>query len=515
MWIRLFLFLLVLVVTMLVGVVAILMVSGTFTMGLAQSEELVMNDLTYLSTGISEHLGLLSQHAVGFSESLSASIENRLKNHGKSPSHIKYYPELLEDILSEEFERTLSWLLRSNSSGVFVILDATINPALSYAETSKAGLYIKNMEPNIVNSSTPNIHIIRGHPNIARKNMLPLHAQWEMEFDVTDASYFTLPLQASSSTKNLSLSRLYFWTTPVILPGTSEQVMLCSVPLIDSEGNPFGVCGLEISAMLFKLSYAPQNNIYSRAFSVLFCPDDNIIDLSHSLIAGGYSMRNRARNNSHLKIVKGKSSFYSYISDYEDSFLGIHTPVKLYPKDSFFSDQQWMIAIMIPRDDIVNSISRLNIMLFSLLILLLVIGIMISLYLSQRFIKPISQGIDIIKSTGFDDNTSTNIPEIDDLIEFLASQDKKLSQKAVKEPAAPSLLNEFIKNVKTLSPAEKAVFDLYVKGHTAKEIAHILSLSINTIKTHNKRIYMKLNVGSREELLLYINMIKDIGGEFK
>ena len=50
---------------------------------------------------------------------------------------------------------------------------------------------------------------------------------------------------------------------------------------------------------------------------------------------------------------------------------------------------------------------------------------------------------------------------------------------------------------------------------TAKEIASILCLSINTIKTHNKRIYAKLNVNSREELLLYINMLKEAGKELK
>ena len=392
-------------------------------------------------------------------------------------------------------------------------MDATVNPALSNAENSRAGLYVKNMEPNIINSFTPNINILRGHPNIARKNLLPLHAQWEMEFDITDAPYYHLPLQASSD-RDLSLSQLYLWIPPSVLPGTSDKIMLCSVPLIDSDGKAFGVCGLEISAMLFKLSYAPHNNTYNRAFSMLFCPENQVISLRQSLIAGAYSMRNSPRDSSTLKIVKSKNSFFSYTSDDQNSFLGIHTPIKLYPEDSVFSDQQWMVAIMIPRDDIVKSISSLNVMLSSLIIMLLAIGIMVSFYLSKRYIRPISQGIDIIKSTNFDDNISTNIPEIDDLIEFLASNDKKLLQKATKGQIAPPLLDEFMNNVLTLSPAERAVFDLYVQNYTAKEIANILSLSINTIKTHNKRIYMKLNVGSRQELLLYINILKDIGREF-
>ena len=105
------------------------------------------------------------------------------------------------------------------------------------------------------------------------------------------------------------------------------------------------------------------------------------------------------------------------------------------------------------------------------------------------------------------------IPEINDLIEYLTIHEKKLHYQNNDNHIPPSMLEEFANNTKTLSPAEQAVFNLYIEGYSAKEIASILSLSINTIKTHNKRIYMKLNVGSRKELLLYINMLKDIGRE--
>ncbi len=66
-----------------------------------------------------------------------------------------------------------------------------------------------------------------------------------------------------------------------------------------------------------------------------------------------------------------------------------------------------------------------------------------------------------------------------------------------------------------MSPAEQSVFHLYAKGLSYKEIAEQMYLSINTIKTHSKRIFAKLGISSREELLLYINMLKEIGVEIK
>lgn len=512
---RLFLFLLVLVLTMLIGVIAILFVSGTFSAGLSQSEKLVQNDLNYLSNSISEQFGLISQHAVEFSKSLSSRIETQLQENGYTTFDLQEHPELLKGLLSLEFESTLSSVLRSNSSGGFIVLDATINPALANAENYKAGLYIKNMEPNIINSSSPNIHILRGHPRIARINSLPLHAQWDMEFNIMDAIYYHRPLQkAKDLVGEGSLSEFYYWTPPFIMPGTSEEVMLCSVPLIDSNGNVFGVCGLEISGMLFKLSYMPNNSIYNSSFSMLFLPEDGNIHTNRAFIAGGYSIRSSSKGLDNLKIIKSKKFFFSYQADEENSFLGLHTPIKMYPEGSAFSDDQWMVGIMIHKEDIVKSIFRLNFILSSLLILLLTAGIILSFFLSRKYIRPIFHGFDIIKSKKIHEHGNVKIPEINDLIEFLSTNENILEE-ANREQIPIPLLEEFVNNTKDLSPAERDVFYLYVQGYTAKEIANILSLSINTIKTHNKRIYMKLNVGSRKELLLYINMLKDIGREFQ
>jgi len=73
------------------------------------------------------------------------------------------------------------------------------------------------------------------------------------------------------------------------------------------------------------------------------------------------------------------------------------------------------------------------------------------------------------------------------------------------------MFREFSRKLETLSRAEKQVFNLYVQGYDAKEITEILCLSINTIKTHNKRIYYKLGVSSRKELMVYLRKMREKG----
>ena len=333
-----------------------------------------------------------------------------------------------------------------------------------------------------------------------------------MEFDISAAPYYHKPLAAAAANPHLPLSRLYYWSGALILPGTSEEIMICSAPLVDSQGNVFGVCGFEISEMLFKLSYMPANRNYNHLFCVLAPIADNSLDLKRSLLAGGYSARVTARERSVLQIIKNRRYFYSYQENMGTTYLGLHEPVKLYPDDSVFAVEHWGLAILIPREDIVDSVTYLNVLLFSLLTLLIIAGVICSFVFGQKlFIKPITNGLDLLKSENLATAPKTKIPELDDLIEFLSLRNKELSQKAEQENISLAILDQCLANIKQLSAAERAVFDLYTEGYTAKEIARKLFLSINTIKTHTKRIYTKLNVTSREELLLYVQMLREIG----
>jgi DNA-binding CsgD family transcriptional regulator len=53
-----------------------------------------------------------------------------------------------------------------------------------------------------------------------------------------------------------------------------------------------------------------------------------------------------------------------------------------------------------------------------------------------------------------------------------------------------------------LSPREKQVFKLFLDGLINKEIAVQLKITEKTVKFHNTRIYKKLGVKSKYDLLL-------------
>ena len=289
--------------------------------------------------------------------------------------------------------------------------------------------------------------------------------------------------------------------------------MICSAPLIDSQGNVFGVCGLDISKMLFKLAYKPPISDYNSLIYILASYNGSIINLREAMIAGAYSSRIMSKRESPLSISQTKGTFHSYHQGEDNSFWGLHTPIHMYPEGSSFADQQWIAVVMIPEEDIVLSMTRFNMLLISLLLILVIVGIAASLIISKRFLKPISKGLELIKSEDLSKAPRTNIPEIDDLIEFLAHRNQKLYEGAKQKNLSFTLLDEFARNTESLSPSERSVYELYAQGYTAKEIAETLCLSMNTIKTHSKHIYAKLNITSRAELLLYVNLLEEVDKE--
>lgn len=53
-----------------------------------------------------------------------------------------------------------------------------------------------------------------------------------------------------------------------------------------------------------------------------------------------------------------------------------------------------------------------------------------------------------------------------------------------------------------LTPRESEILDLLVKGHLYKEIGAECEISLHTVRTHLRRIYKKLHVGTRTEAVV-------------
>ena len=75
-------------------------------------------------------------------------------------------------------------------------------------------------------------------------------------------------------------------------------------------------------------------------------------------------------------------------------------------------------------------------------------------------------------------------------------------------PGMEDMFHSFAEKVKTLSSAERRILNYYIDGYEIAEIPDLAFISIHTVKKHNRSIYQKLNVSSRDELMLYIELFR-------
>ena len=78
-------------------------------------------------------------------------------------------------------------------------------------------------------------------------------------------------------------------------------------------------------------------------------------------------------------------------------------------------------------------------------------------------------------------------------------------------PDMEDLFHAFAEKVKTFSVAEWLILNYYIEGHDTADIPDLAFISIHTVKKHNRSIYQKLDIASRDELMLYIELFRCCG----
>ena len=75
-------------------------------------------------------------------------------------------------------------------------------------------------------------------------------------------------------------------------------------------------------------------------------------------------------------------------------------------------------------------------------------------------------------------------------------------------PDMEALFQSFSRRAATLSAAEKRILKYYIEGYEIAQIPEMAFVSIHTVKKHNHSIYSKLDIASRDELMLYIELFR-------
>ena len=487
-------------------------------------------ELAIITDKIADEFGRISLGGIAMAEEIAKQSDAFFIEHGITAAELSAHPELLESLLGEHMQSLISTVNNRYCGGVFILLDATVG---SGSETSKAGVFLKKTQPTYTSTTGVDIHYLRGPAQLARDNGIMLLGQWRMEFDIDGQEFWTKVMDTARQNPETALSRLYYWSGRITLKGNSESGFLLCVPLRSGDGTVFGICGIEVSDRLFKSLYTPEGGSFENIFTVMAPVCEDGFCTSKGLIAGNYYLTGKHWDYD-LSVTDSHEDFV-HLSGGGENYSGKSDSIRLYPGGSPYEEDSWVAAILMPQDILHNAVKGNSAYFKVTVVVLLLVSIGASVFISKRYLRPVNDALASIHSRAYDETKAVPYSEISDLLEFLAANDRAHSEEVARldkenrevrskfdmaqthithlaEEKLPEVDSDsfemFTQCLRTLTPKERSIFDLYMEGKSAKEILVLADINQNTLKFHNKNIYSKLGVTSRKQLLEYAALMK-------
>ena len=523
MWRKLLLYMLTLVL-----VVVVFVFFGLFFVGqFSTTTEKYANNLTFqnefYTRQIEKYFDDLSMMSEMLASDSSAIIDEYLTENEIHMSALNDSQLYTEGVQKALFPKLKEELLKADASGAFIMLNATVNTGEADSDKSRTGLYFQR---STLDRTDETLLLFRGSAELGRKNGVMPHRKWRLEFK-TDF----VPQTKKFFNETIVEEKNSLLTDIFTLNGTSEEAMAFLTPLFGADGSYYGVCGFEISKNYFKDFFAQPTRLEQLTCTFSKTTEDGRIDCDNVFWAGvfnGYSLKPNGT------LVPKKMSDALFELAGENTFVAAGKEVTI-------CGTAYTLIAMQPKSEFDKTVAINVAKIVSVCFLLVFSAVMLCVVFSRKFVSPVIKSLERIRMQEHA-GTKSDIIEIDDLFVYLAGQDKLREietenlkrrneelaivtetqnneigkRQAEIDRLAYSRKNEidpddyeaFRIGIKELTKTEKTVFDLYLQGKTANEIAAALNIRESTLKFHNHNILEKLGVSSRKQLLRYATLLK-------
>ena len=458
----------------------------------------------------------VSVMGVHLSEDMTALIEERVKDFDA----LSGSADALEQLEASMLGPLCQYVQQADCSGGFVLLSVSLNP--DAAADSFSGLYVQRSNAE---HTTSDLLLYRGMADIGRQHRVMPHRKWAQEFCPADFPGLADQLEAVSA----PIERACRTTELLTLPGTTEQAILLSVPMVGADGRVYGLCGFSVNQTYFSAHHAQPSAVSSLACVLSDAAEG--LDIQKGLLtypAGGFCFV-----PDELLAEKSLRGGLSAFVGTELSFVGISEPFTVAAGDEAPHD----LTVLIPKSDYDRALLKSRLEAAGVLMLLLFFAVSCCLFYTRRYLRPILRDIERLKDESggtqmtFDElqpvsarlrshEQTITVLETEKLdlqgqVEHMQSQvvdtqeqlDDSLAEirrlaYLGKKELDPADYQKFLEGYAKLSSKELEICAALAKGLSARQCAEQTGNALSTIDTYRKRVYGKTNIHRVRQLRL-------------
>ena len=513
---RLFLYMGALAVLLMAVLLVALLLLGQLKSPRAETEKALTFQMGAFRSDMNSLWRNVSVMGVHLSEDMTAIIEEQTSDFSSLNGDVDAVGDLQEAML----EPLCQYVRQTDCSGAFILLGASLSsdPAVD----SHAGLYVQRGNAE---HTTGDLLLYRGMADIGRRHKVMPHRKWAQEFDLSSFPGFAEHLEKASAPIERSCRTTEFIT----LPGTTEQAILLTVPMIGADGTVYGLCGFSVNQTYFLAHHAQPTGIGSLA--CVLSDSAEGLDVQRGLLT--YPTGDFCFVPDELLEKRSLRGGLTAFVGSELSFVGISEPFTVAVGDEAPHD----LTVLIPKSDYDRALLKSRLEAAGVLMLLLFFAVSCCLFYTRRYLRPILRDIERLKDESggaqmtFDElqpvsarlrshEQTITVLETEKLdlqgqVEHMQSQvvdtqeqlDDSLAEirrlaYLGKKELDPADYQKFLEGYAKLSSKELEICAALAKGLSARQCAEQTGNALSTIDTYRKRVYEKTNIHRVRQLRL-------------
>lgn len=527
---RLFLYMGVLAALLLAVLLVALLLLGRLKSPRAETEKALTFQMGAFRSDMASLWRNVSVMGVHLSQDMTALIEEQTSDFSSLNGDAAAVGALQEAML----EPLCQYVRQTDCSGAFILLVASLgsDPAVD----SHAGLYVQRGNAE---RTTGDLLLYRGMADIGRRHKVMPHRKWAQEFDLSRFPVFAEHLEKASAPIERSCRTTEFIT----LPGTTEQAILLTVPMIGADGTVYGLCGFSVNQTYFLAHHAQPTGIGSLACVLSDAAEG--LDVQRGLLT--YPTGDFCFVPDELLEKRSLRGGLTAFAGSELSFVGISEPFTVAAGDEAPHD----LTVLISKATYDRAMLKSVIEIAALLTLLVFFAVGCCLFYTRRYLSPILEDIDHVTVTGGEKGKpifeellpiSEKMRSHEEAVTVLKAERQDAQDRAEqllgeklgleeqvegmqgqlddslaeirrlahlgKKELKPADYEKFLKGYAKLSTKELEICEALVSGLSTRQCAEQIGCASSTVDTYRKRVYEKTGIHKVRQLQLCVALMR-------
>ena len=532
---RLFLYMGALAALLLAVLLVALLLLGQLKSPRAETEKALTFQMGAFRSDMASLWRNVSVMGIHLSQDMTAIIEEQTSDFSSLNGDVAAVGDLQEAML----EPLCQYVRQTDCSGAFIMLGASLSsdPAVD----SHAGLYVQRSNAE---HTTSDLLLYRGMADIGRQHRVMPHRKWAQEFCPADFPGLADQLEAASA----PIERACRTTELLTLPGTTEQAILLTVPMIGADGTVYGLCGFSVNQTYFLAHHAQPTGIGSLA--CVLSDSAEGLDVQRGLLT--YPTGDFCFVPDELLEKRSLRGGLSAFVGTELSFVGISEPFTVAAGDEASPD----LTVLIPKSDYDRALLKSRLEAAGVLMLLLFFAVSCCLFYTRRYLRPILEDIDHVTVAGGEKGKpifeellpiSEKMRSHEEAVTALKAERQDAQDRAEqllgeklgleeqvegmqgqlddslaeirrlahlgKKELKPADYDKFLKGYAKLSAKELEICEALVSGLSTRQCAEQIGCASSTVDTYRKRVYEMAGINRVRLLQLCVALMRMVQQE--